>query len=108
MCAVPDEPRPALALVELCEGVGFRMGDQLALDLALGVGLGPYEIGYAGTGPKCRLAQGVYIGQPIAVSSTFLDAIDPVVVDSTGAGVVIKPYRIRVIYFLAVDHAGLV
>ena len=108
MRAVPDEARSALALVEFCEGVRLRVGDQLALDLALGVGLGPHEVCYAGTGSKCRLAQGVDIGQSIAVSCTLLDTVDPVVVDSTGAGVVIKPYRIRVIYFLAVDHAGLV
>lgn len=84
------------------------MGDQLALDLALGVGLGPHEICYAGTGPKSRLALGVNIGQPIAVSGTLLDAINPVVVDSTGAGVVIEPYRIRVVNLFAVNHAGLI
>ena len=54
------------------------------------------------------MAQGVYIGQSIAVSSTFLDAIDPVVVDSTGASIVIEPDRVRVVYLLAIDHAGLI
>ena len=108
MYTVPDEARSALALVELCEGVGLRVGDQLALDLALGVGLGPHEVCYARTGSKCRLTQGVDVGQSIAVSCTLLDTVDPVVVDSTGAGVVIESYRVRIVYLLAIDHASLI
>jgi len=79
-----------------------------ALNLALSVGLRPDKVGDARTCSQGGLAQRINVLQSIAIPGAFLDAINPVVVDGTGAGVVVESHRVRVVYLFAIDHAGLV
>ena len=105
---VPVESRPAVALVDLNEGVGRGVGDGAALDLAAVAVLVPREVVNARAGDQGGVGIVFRVSYACAVLGAFLDLIDPNVVDCAAAGVVELPRRIGVRNGLTIDHTGIV
>ena len=59
-----------------------------ALDFASCVGLRPSEVFYTGTGSEGLLSIWINVHEALAISSTLFDFVDPVIVYSTGTGIV--------------------